>query len=60
MTLHAIVQSPDGLHLNIDGEETPADTLPPGRLSAEELEQIRAVVPGALPAYVTADGGEDV
>jgi len=38
--------------LNIDSDEYLLDDVPAGLLTEEELAQVRAVVPGALPGYV--------
>ena len=47
--------------LNIDSEEYALDAVPAGLLTARELEQIRSVVPGALPGYQVqvAEAGDE-
>lgn len=38
--------------LCIDDSEYPLDAVPDGLLTEDELAQVRAVIPGALPEYV--------
>jgi hypothetical protein len=46
--------------LNIDSDEYPTDDVPDGLLTDAELAEVRGVLPGALPGYVTAQPeGED-
>ena len=39
--------------INIDSDEYPIYAVPDGLLTDDELEQVRSVIPDALPKYVT-------
>lgn len=56
--LQAITIDNGALILNIDGAEYAEDEVLPGILTQQDVDQIRAIHPGALAGYEFAGGEE--
>ena len=57
--LQAIAMTNTAMTLCVNGREYAESDLPPEMLTDAELDEVRAIKPGALPGYVTIQPAEE-